>query len=168
MNYYQFGKGTYDNRLNSINQQYGLQTPMYNQMQPRYNQQTQQPYNNQIPMMNNQPNIGSVVIPVGGIEEVKAYPTDFSGNITYFNDITNGKIYTKQLNLEGISEIKSYSLDNSPIDNPSAMQVNKQQYDLLAKRINEIEKEISKINKMLGGFNNESNANVSNVSAETN
>lgn len=167
MNYYQ-PRGTYDNRLNAINQQYGIQSPMYNQMQPM-NQQPLQ--NQQIPLQNNQINqspFGNSVIPVGGIEEVKAYPIDFTGGITYFNDITNNRIYTKQLGLNGAPEIKVYSLDNSPFDNSQSNYGSEQQYNSLTKRIEDIEMKISKYDEILGGYRNEPNAVISNDESKTN
>lgn len=169
MNYYQ-PRGTFDNRLNTINQQYGLQTPMYNQTQPM---PMQQPVpNQQMPMPNQQMNqtpYGNSVIPVGGIEEVKAYPIDFTGGITYFNDVTNSKIYSKQLGLNGAPEIKVYSLDNSPFDNSSKTnEVVEQQYNSLAKRIEDVERKIFNYEKSIGGFNNESNATISNDVSKTN
>lgn len=168
MNYYQ-PRGTYDNRLNTINQQYGLQTPMYNQMQPINQQIPLQ--NQQMPLPNNQINqtpFGNSVIPVGGIEEVKAYPIDFTGGVTYFNDITNNKIYTKQLGLNGAPEIKVYSLDNSPFNNSQNLSESEQQYNSLTKRIEEIEKRIFEYEKVLGGMISESNAIISNDDSKTN
>lgn len=168
MNYYQ-PRGTYDNRLNTINQQYGLQTPMYNQMQP-INQQMPLP-SQQMPLPNNQVNqtpFGNSVIPVGGIEEVKAYPIDFTGGVTYFNDITNNKIYTKQLGLNGAPEIKVYSLDNSPFNNSQNISGSEQQYNSLTKRIEEIEKRVFEYEKVLGGMMSEPNAIISNDDSKAN
>lgn len=50
------------------------------------------------------------VRPVGSIEEVKASPIDFDGSIFYFHDIVNKKIYTKQINLDGMVQIDAYEL----------------------------------------------------------
>ena len=61
----------------------------------------------------NRPMYGSAVIrvrPVGSIEEVKASPIDFDGSIFYFHDIVNKKIYTKQINLDGMVQIDAYEL----------------------------------------------------------
>lgn len=50
------------------------------------------------------------VRPVSSVDEVKAYPIDFDGSIFYFPDITNKKIYTKSVNLDGTVSINLYEL----------------------------------------------------------
>jgi hypothetical protein len=39
--------------------------------------------------------------PVASIEEVRALPIDFDGSIFYFPDMSNNRIYTKQIGLNG-------------------------------------------------------------------
>ena len=43
--------------------------------------------------------------PVSSIEEVKAAQIDFDGSLFIFPDIANKKIYTKQINLNGVAEL---------------------------------------------------------------
>lgn len=161
MNYYQ-PNNAYTNRLNAINQQYGVQPINYQQpqtfgAQPNIFPQTQQP---NIQPQFNQPYNG--VIPVGGVEEVKAHPIDFTGNITYFSDISTGKIYTKQLGLNGSPEIKIYSLDNSPPANTVEQGIG-DALNILNKRIEEVEGRMNNFENKIGGKINEHNANVPNV-----
>ncbi len=163
MNYYQ-PNNAYTNRLNAINQQYGAQPINYQQpqtfgAQPNIFPQTQQP--NIQPQFNQSYN---GVIPVGGIEEVKAHPIDFTGNITYFSDISTGKIYTKQLGLNGSPEIKIYSLDNSPPANTVEQGIG-DALNILNKRIEEVEGRMNNFENKIGGKINEHNANVSNVNS---
>lgn len=53
--------------------------------------------------------------PVASIEEVRALPIDFDGSIFYFPDMSNNKIYTKQIGLNGQSILQIYSLTELPI-----------------------------------------------------
>lgn len=46
--------------------------------------------------------------PVTSIDEVRATSVDFDGSISYFPDLANGKIYTKQINMDGTSKILMY------------------------------------------------------------
>lgn len=162
MNYYQ-PNNAYASRLNAINQQYGVQPVNYQQpqafgAQPNIFPQTQQP---SVQPQFNQPYNG--VIPVGGIEEVKAFPIDFTGNITYFTDMSNNKIYTKQLGLNGSPEIKIYSLDSTPLPTNTVEQGVGDAINILNKRIEEVEGRINIFENRLGGKINEYNANVPNV-----
>ena len=50
------------------------------------------------------------VRPVSSVEEVRASPIDFDGSVFYFPDITNKKIYTKSINLDGTVAINVYEL----------------------------------------------------------
>jgi hypothetical protein len=51
------------------------------------------------------------------LEEVRAIPIDFDGSIFYFPSLTNDKIYTKQINLDGTSAVRVYELAELPIQN---------------------------------------------------
>lgn len=48
---------------------------------------------------------------VGSIEEVRSMPIDFDGSVSYFPDITNKKIYTKQIAADGSLQIQAYALE---------------------------------------------------------
>lgn len=59
---------------------------------------------------------GFIVRPVASMEEAKAVPTDFSGNVTVMTDFSHGMIYTKTLNYQdGTSVFNCYRLDNTPL-----------------------------------------------------
>lgn len=49
--------------------------------------------------------------PVSGIEEARAAQIDLDGSVFIFTDIGNKKIYTKQIDLNGIAILRAYSLD---------------------------------------------------------
>lgn len=53
---------------------------------------------------------------VTSIEEVRAAPIDFDGSIFYFPDVTNNRIYTKQINMDGTASFKIYELRVAPLE----------------------------------------------------
>ena len=53
--------------------------------------------------------------PVTGIEEVRAAAIDFDGTVSFFPDLANGKIYTKQCNIDGTASLNMYELKEIPI-----------------------------------------------------
>ena len=53
---------------------------------------------------------------VTSIEEVRAAPIDFDGSIFYFPDLTNNRIYTKQIMMDGTASFKVYELKATPIE----------------------------------------------------
>lgn len=53
--------------------------------------------------------------PVASYDEAKASIIDFDGSIFYFPDAANQRIYTKQINLDGTSSLKTYALVQEPI-----------------------------------------------------
>lgn len=52
--------------------------------------------------------------PVTGLEEVRAAAVDFDGSISFFPDLANGKIYTKQCNIDGTAALNMYELKEIP------------------------------------------------------
>ena len=52
--------------------------------------------------------------PVSSLEEVRAMSVDFDGSISYFPDIANNKIYTKQVNMDGTSTVLMYEMKEIP------------------------------------------------------
>lgn len=48
---------------------------------------------------------------VGSLDEAKAFPVDFDGSVSYFPDIANRKIYTKQIAADGSLQLLSYALE---------------------------------------------------------
>lgn len=53
--------------------------------------------------------------PVTSFEEVKAAGVDFDGTISFFPDLANGKIYTKQCNIDGTAAYKMYEYKEIPM-----------------------------------------------------
>lgn len=52
--------------------------------------------------------------PVSSLDEVRATSIDFDGSIFYFPDLTNSRIYTKQINMDGTASLKVYELSELP------------------------------------------------------
>ena len=55
--------------------------------------------------------------PVASIEEARASIIDFDGSTFYFPDLTNQRIYTKQINMDGTVSLNIYELKLAPIEN---------------------------------------------------
>ena len=56
--------------------------------------------------------------PVSSLEEVRAAQIDFDGSLFIFPDISNKKIYTKQIGVDGIMALNMYEL--KPIPNANS------------------------------------------------
>ena len=69
-----------------------------------------------------QPLLGLKGRPVSGIEEVRAAAVDFDGTVSFFPDLANGKIYTKQCNLDGTASLNMYEIKEIPV--PTSPNVN--------------------------------------------
>ena len=55
--------------------------------------------------------------PVASIEEARASIIDFDGSTFYFPDLTNQRIYTKQINMDGTVSLNVYQLATAPAEN---------------------------------------------------
>ena len=64
-----------------------------------------------------QPVIGLKGRPVSGLEEVRAASVDFDGTVSFFPDLANGKIYTKQCNVDGTASLNMYEIKEIPVTN---------------------------------------------------
>jgi hypothetical protein len=53
---------------------------------------------------------------VTGLEEVRAAAIDFDGTVSFFPDLANGRIYTKQCNVDGTAALNMYELKEIPIN----------------------------------------------------
>lgn len=53
--------------------------------------------------------------PVSSLEEVKAAAVDFDGSVSFFPDLANGKIYTKQCNIDGTASLNMYEIKEIPV-----------------------------------------------------
>lgn len=96
-----------DNNLYS-QPNYGFgRTPSYG----NYGQNQGQQYNTQSGFNNVEPTLKGR--PVTSIEEARALSIDLDGSISYFPDVTNKKIYTKQFNPDGSASFRVYVEDNT-------------------------------------------------------
>ena len=75
---------------------------------PRYPMNQSQP---QVPMM-----LSLKGRPVTSLEEVRAAAVDFDGTVSFFPDLANGKIYTKQCNMDGTASLNMYELREIPAE----------------------------------------------------
>ena len=88
---------------------------MYN----TYYQQPQRP----------QPTMNLKGRPVASFDEVKASPVDFDGSVSYFPDLANKRIYTKQINFDGTASILMYELKEMPMDVVNPNFVTREEFD---------------------------------------
>lgn len=84
--------------------------------------------------------------PVSSLEEVRAIPIDFDGSIFYFPSLTNDKIYTKQINLDGTSAVRVYELAELPMSNNISLPDNLVTKEEFETKIKELSEQISQIN----------------------
>ena len=76
-----------------------------------YNNFIPQPYRN----FDQQPQTFSLKgRPVASVEEARASMIDLDGSVFYFPSMANNCIYTKQINLDGTSSLKTYQLVETP------------------------------------------------------
>lgn len=54
--------------------------------------------------------------PVSSFDEARVSIIDFDGSVFYFPDLANGKIYTKQINMDGTATTNVYSLTEMPVE----------------------------------------------------
>ena len=52
--------------------------------------------------------------PVSSFDEARVSTSDFDGSVFYFPDLANGKIYTKQINMDGTASVNVYALTEMP------------------------------------------------------
>lgn len=107
--------------------------------------------------------------PVSGVEEARAAMIDLDGSIFVFPDITNRKIYTKQILLDGSAEVKTYVFadENEPEEKVEKQekQTNNKKYVLKSeydKSLKNLNLQIKKLTEKLEGIKdeNESDADV--------
>lgn len=75
--------------------------------------------------------------PVASFEEARATLIDFDGSVFFFPDITNKRIYTKQINLDGSVSLNMYELRDIPVE-PVAQSNNYVTREEFEKVLNEI------------------------------
>lgn len=139
--------------MNNYIGQYGFPQYMYPQ-QNRMNQEQQ--YSNVYPNyygVNQQQQIQQTLKgrPVSSYDEAKASMIDLDGSLFVFTDITNKRIYTKQILLDGSAEFKTYVLQEQKESNK---EVNEDTNGYVLKR--DFEKAINilgrEIEQLKGGF----------------
>lgn len=54
--------------------------------------------------------------PVSSFDEARVSIIDFDGSVFYFPDLANGKIYTKQINIDGTATTNVYTLTETPTE----------------------------------------------------
>lgn len=89
---------------------------------------------------------------VTGVEEARAAQIDFDGSIHVFTDTANGRIYTKQLGLNGQAVFNTYALQEAPAQ-PEPAQTEKNpgvSVDALMGRIGALEARVNKYEEMIG------------------
>lgn len=114
---------------NRILQQYGYGS------YPQYQQNTQQ----QIETLKGRP--------VSSLDEAKASMIDLDGSLFVFPDIANGKIYTKQIMLDGTADFRIYNLEQN--NNPMQVTQEPQQTQQIAERDYVLRKDFDRTVKRL-------------------
>lgn len=96
------------------------------------------------------PNIGAQITglkgrPVSSLDEVRASAVDFDGTISYFPDLANQKIYTKQINPDGSALLQMYELKELPQTQTTADYITRDEFNSmveeLRKTLNQLEVE---------------------------
>ncbi len=119
-----------------------MQNPMLSQQNRLQSMENQFFGNNQQSQQNNLVLKGR---PVTSFDEAKASMIDLDGSVFIFPDYASGKIYTKQINMDGTASIRTYELVNP---------MNMQQSNQANQGANEIENELrNKINVLEGKIN---------------
>ena len=68
--------------------------------------------------------------PVSSLEEVRAAAVDFDGSVSFFPDLANGKIYTKQCNMDGTASLNMYEIKEIPTPpSPNADYVTREEFN---------------------------------------
>lgn len=81
---------------------------------------------------------------VTSLDEAKNAMIDFDGSVFYFPDLAKGKIYTKQINLDGSSTVKVYS--ETTEDSTSTMSfVTEERYNALSDKVNDLIEQIQSL-----------------------
>lgn len=150
-----------DNYMNPMNNPMTNPNYGYNRMQQV--QQMQRAINPQVPNMFGQveqpQQMQSFIsaVPVTCLEEAKAARIALDGSMSVFVNIQDGEIYTKQLSMNGLAELKTYKLVN-PQENKIEY-VTSNDFNGLNQRVQNIENFLNQ----LGGQQNESNANDASI-----
>lgn len=131
------------------NNMYPYGQPIQQQLAQNRMEQLQQQYNGMfqpnMQMQQQQQNVMNAIKgrPVSGIEEARAAMIDLDGSLFVFTDIANKKIYTKQIQLDGSAEVKTYKLIEQPMQETKELE----QSDYVLR--SEFENALGNMNKQL-------------------
>lgn len=112
--------------------------------------------------------------PVANFYEANASLIDMDGTLHMFPDFTNKRIYTKRINLDGVSEVKTYELVDNPIEelnnngnNQNGSSISRHEFEsymkVIGERFDNIIMQLSGINNIImGGVGNAGTGNVRN------
>lgn len=79
--------------------------------------------------------------PVSSLEEVRAAAVDFDGSVSFFPDLANGKIYTKQCNIDGTASLNMYEIKEIPVTpsqaDLSAQYVTREEFNAALQALNQ-------------------------------
>lgn len=117
-----------------------FQQPQFNsyQSQPQPQQQLQQ--------------AAVKVRAVTSLEEARSAMIEFDGCLNIFTDIANGKIYTKQINLDGNAVLNVYKLDKTPTNTGKENIVTRSEFEELK---TQVEKYGNILSELEGGSKDE-------------
>ena len=73
--------------------------------------------------------------PVSSFDEVRATSIDFDGSISYFPDLANKRIYTKQINMDGTALLNMYELHAMPIETNNTNYVTREEFESTIKNL---------------------------------
>lgn len=137
-------------RLASMEQQY----PQYAQQNyPQYQQGYPQPYNQPV-----QPKNLLSSVAVTSIEEAKAQPIALDGTKQLFMDTSNGKIYTKQFNIQtGGADFDTYEKVITQLDNSAQTDMEKQPISAGSNILEEVKSELDTLRKEVSTLKEELN-----------
>lgn len=90
--------------------------------------------------------------PVTNFEEANASPVEFDGTMSVFVDLAHSRIYTKQMLLDGSSDLRTYKLDETKQNSNAQSEQNK--YVLQSDFENVINNITQQIGVLMGGMKN--------------
>ena len=138
-------------RLQQLEQQYPQYSQGYQQFPQSYPQQPQ--------LLK-----GS---PVTSIDEARASKIDLDGSLFIFPDVTNKKIYTKQINLDGTASLITYVQETPSNEQEGATNSFLQKSDIssLEEQIKALNSNMEELKERMNEYA-KSNANYSNVKSD--
>lgn len=75
-------------------------------------------------------------VPVMSFDEAKAAMVAYDGSLNIFVDVQNNRIYTKQLNTDGLAEFKVYKLSqDEQANHPNPQYIERAEFDLVLEEL---------------------------------